>query len=149
MCKMRISMVGARASLKHLKLCCYCFWCWWPNSWLSQCKVIPPVCRSAPKNCGLREVWYSTLTPPGNLELSNTSLGWTFPVPAMLVATPGKWAFKWALLCLCQSIQILSTKLWWRANSGATAESKVHICPNGNNNHLIIFPIRAKETKVM
>ena len=51
------------------------------------------------------------------------------PVPGMLSESDEKWAFKWALLRLCQSIHILSTNPWWRKNSGEVAESKEHIKP--------------------
>lgn len=93
------------------------------NDWL------PPKRLSTLRNCGLVVAWYCIRTPPGNLRLSKIVLAWSCLVPGMLSATAGKCAFLWALLCLCQSVQILSIKPWWSINSGDTAESNEHMWP--------------------
>ena len=90
---------------------------------------LPPKRLRTLRNCGTPVAWYCTRTPPGNLKLSKTALAWSCLVPGMLSATVGKCAFLCALLCLCQSVQILSIKPWWSINSGDVAESNEHMWP--------------------
>ena len=71
---------------------------------------------------------YSTFTPPGWLERSISAAGLKC-VPGMSSWTIGKKAYLWAGPFFCQSSQILSMKEWWRKNSGAEADSSLHMVP--------------------
>ena len=72
---------------------------------------------------------YSTRTPPGCAERSRTTLGIT-GVPGMRCDKFEKNTFLCLSLFFCQSSQILSINPWWRKNSGAAAESIVHMVPS-------------------